>query len=53
MIIYLSLLIAILGLLTYALSNNVKVGYAGLGAWVAGLTAFLVNFHQHLVKLFP
>lgn len=46
MIIYLSLLVAILGLLTYALSNNPKAMEAGRLAWMVGLLAFLLRIAE-------
>lgn len=52
MTIYLSLLVALIGLLVWALSNNVKLSKAGLYAWGAGLTAFLITFSTRAVNLF-
>lgn len=51
MTIYLSLLVAIVGLLVHAFSANTKVGQAGLAAWTAGLTAFLITFAAKMVHL--
>lgn len=43
MIVYLSLLAAIVGVLAYALSNNAKVQELGRIAWGMGLLAFLLQ----------
>lgn len=43
MVIYLSLLVAIVGLIAYILSANVKVQNLALWAWGAGLLAFLMQ----------
>jgi hypothetical protein len=43
MIVYLPLLIAIVGLLVYALSNNAKVAEIGRISYFAGLLAFLLT----------
>jgi Na+/phosphate symporter len=42
MIIYLSLLVALIGVLTYALSTNPKLVEIGRIAFFAGLLAFLL-----------
>jgi hypothetical protein len=47
--IMLSLLVAVAGLLVYALANG-KVSTAGLWAWGVGLLAFLLQW-PHMVKL--
>jgi hypothetical protein len=52
MTIYLSLLVALIGLLIFFASANEKIARAGFGAWVAGLAAFLITFASHLVNLF-
>lgn len=49
MIIYLSLLIAIIGALTYALSANAKVAELGRLMFGTGLLAFLITSVPHLV----
>jgi hypothetical protein len=41
MVIYLSLLVALIGMLVYALSNNGKVAELGRLAFACGLLAFL------------
>lgn len=41
--IYLSLLVAIVGLIAYILSSNPKVQALALWAWGAGLLAFLLQ----------
>jgi hypothetical protein len=43
MILYLSLLVAIVGLLIYALSNTPKVSEIGRISYFAGLLAFLLQ----------
>lgn len=43
MIVYLSLLVAIIGVLAYALSANGKVQELGRIAWGMGLLAFLLQ----------
>ncbi len=42
MTIFLSLLVAIIGVLVYALSNNAKVAEIGRLAYACGLLAFLL-----------
>ena len=49
MIIYLSLLVAIVGLLAYALSSNPKIAEIGRLSYFAGLLAFLLEAVPHLV----
>jgi hypothetical protein len=51
MIAYLSLLVAILGLLAYALSTNAKVQEIGRISYFAGLLAFLLAFGTHPIGL--
>lgn len=51
MVIYLSLLIAVIGVLLYALSANPKLQELGRLAFFAGLLAFLLGFSGHLVPL--
>lgn len=41
----LPLVVSVAGALVYGFSANTKAGYLGLGAFVAGLTAFLVRMH--------
>jgi hypothetical protein len=43
MVIYLSLLVAVVGLIVYILSANPKVQALSLWAWGAGLLAFLMQ----------
>lgn len=43
MLIYLSLLVAVLGLILYLLSANPKIQSLALWAWGAGLLAFLME----------
>jgi Na+/phosphate symporter len=43
MIIYLSLLVAAIGALTYALCSNTKLAELGRMAFGCGLLAFLIN----------
>jgi hypothetical protein len=52
-IIYLSLLVAIIGLLAYALSNNPKVAEIGRISYGCGLLAFLLMLSAHPVSLLP
>jgi Na+/phosphate symporter len=47
MIIYLSLLIALAGVLMYALSNNAKLIEIGRIAFFCGLLAFLLTVPTH------
>lgn len=47
MIIYLSLLVAIIGVLMYALAANPKLQEIGRLSFFAGLLAFLLNSIQH------
>lgn len=44
MVIYLSLLVALVGVLAYALSTNPKVQEIGRISFFAGLLAFLFHF---------
>lgn len=53
MIIYLSLLVAIVGVLMYALATNPKLVEIGRLMFFAGLIAFLVVLPQHAVALLP
>lgn len=46
MVIYLSLLVAILGALAYVLSANAKVTEIGRIAWAVGLLAFLIRIAE-------
>lgn len=52
MIIYLSLLVAVIGMLTYALAVNGKLAEIGRIAFAMGLLAFLLNAVPHLVSVF-
>lgn len=51
MTIFLSLLVCVVGLLVYALSNNAKVMELGRIAYAMGLLAFLLQVPAHLVSL--
>ena len=51
MVIYASLLICVIGLLVYALSNNPKVMEMGRIAFGCGLLAFLLTLPGHTVAL--
>jgi hypothetical protein len=53
MIIYLSLLVAILGVLCFALATNPKLVKIGEIAYACGLLAFLLVSVPHLVTLVP
>ena len=48
---YFSLLVAILGLFTYALAANPKAAEIGRIAYFAGLFVFLLQFAPHLVNV--
>jgi ABC-type Co2+ transport system permease subunit len=50
-IIYLSLLVAIAGLLAYALSANPKIAEIGRLSFFAGFLAFLLLFGSHVFPL--
>jgi hypothetical protein len=47
MIIWLSLLVAVIGMMVYVLSSNPKVAMLGLIAYGGGLLAFLQCVCQH------
>jgi hypothetical protein len=47
--IYLSLLVALVGLLMYALSANPKLAEIGRISFFAGLLAFLIQIAPHMV----
>jgi len=49
MTIYVSLLVALVGLLLYALSSSGKVAECGRIAYFAGLLAFLLQTAPHVV----
>jgi len=49
--IYLSLLVAVVGVLAYALSNNGKVQEIGRISFFAGLLAFLLQISPKMVGL--
>lgn len=49
---YISILIAVLGLVVYFVSNNAKVAEAGRIAYAMGLLAFLLQIGQATVSLF-
>ena len=51
MTIYLSLLVALAGVLAYALSTNPKIQEIGRIAFFCGLLAFLLGFTGHAVSL--
>lgn len=50
MTIYLSLIIALIGVLAYALSANGKLQEIGRISYFAGLLAFLLQAGSHLVS---
>jgi hypothetical protein len=52
MVIYASLLVALVGALVYALSANPKFSEMGRLAFACGLLAFLVGFAGQGVRLF-
>jgi hypothetical protein len=52
MIIFLPLLVAVIGLLVYALSANPKVQELGRIAYFCGLFVFLLQAGGHLVSMF-
>ena len=49
--IYLSLLVAVVGALMYALSANPKLAEMGRLAFAVGLLAFLITIPGHMVGL--
>lgn len=51
MIIYVSLLVALIGLLMYALATNPKLQEIGRLSYMMGLLAFLLNLTQSVVSL--
>jgi len=51
MVIYLSLLLAIIGLVLYFISSNPKIQETGRLTFAVGLLAFLVKVPEHLVNL--
>ena len=51
MYIYLTLLVAIIGILMYSLCTNPKLVMIGLISYGAGLLAFLLNFSGPLVNV--
>lgn len=53
MIIYLSLLVALVGVLTYALSGNPKLVEIGRISFFAGLLAFLLLAASHSLRVIP
>lgn len=50
MIVFLSLLVAVIGALVYALSQNAKVGELGRLAYAVGLLAFLLAGAERVVS---
>jgi hypothetical protein len=46
---YLSLLVALLGLLIFVTSTHPKISQLALWAWGAGLLAFLIQFSTHTI----
>lgn len=52
MIIYFSLLIALIGLLAYALSANPKIQEIGRLSFFAGLLSFLLTLTPKMAELF-
>jgi hypothetical protein len=54
MIIYLSLLVALIGVMTYVLATNPKVQEVGRIAYAFGLLAFLLAVGSgHIVNIIP
>jgi len=53
MIIYLSVLIALIGALVYAFSANPKIATLGLVAYGSGLLAFLLGLPGHSLSVLP
>jgi hypothetical protein len=53
MLIYFSLLVALIGILMYALCANPKLVEIGRLAYFAGLLAFLLNGIEHVVSILP
>lgn len=51
MLVYLSLLVAIVGLVVYAISVNPKGAEIGRITYFAGLLAFLLTGAEHLVNV--
>ena len=51
MVIYLPLLVAIVGLLIYVLSNHPKIPEVGRIMFWTGLLAFLLTFAGHTIAL--
>lgn len=52
MTVYFSLLVAVVGVLMYALSSNPKLAEIGRISYFAGLLAFLLSF-ERVVNLLP
>jgi len=50
MVIYLSLLVALIGLVVYAISTNGKAAEAGRIAYFAGLLAFLMQITPRMIS---
>jgi hypothetical protein len=53
MVIYFSLLVAVIGLLLYAFSANPKLAEIGRITYGCGLLAFLLTLPGHTVALLP
>jgi len=51
MIIYLSVLVALVGVLAYALSSNPKIQEIGRISFFCGLLAFLLGVSNHAISL--
>jgi Na+/phosphate symporter len=51
MIVFLSLLVCVIGLIIYAISNNAKVAELGRIAYFAGLLAFLLQGASQVVSV--
>jgi hypothetical protein len=51
MVAWLPLIVALVGLLVYALSTNGKVSAVGLALFTAGMTGICVAFAGRLVRL--
>jgi len=51
MIIYVSLLVALVGAIVYIVTANSKVAQLALYAWACGLLAFLLQLPAHTVGI--
>jgi SpoU rRNA methylase family enzyme len=53
MVVYLSLLVAVVGVLMYALSSNPKLQEIGRLSYGCGLLSFLLTGAEKLISLLP